>query len=70
MKDIEDLVFNWLFVILDFNVVVGIVCKFFKVEMVICGYLSGYVVCEYKVGRWMICGVFMFEGMIENDKFL
>lgn len=65
----KDIVFNWLFEVFDLNVVVGIVCEFFKVEMVIWGYVVGYVWCEYKVGKWLLCGVEMLDGMKENDFF-
>lgn len=64
-----DIVLNWLIGILDLLVVVGYVCELVCVEMVICGYFFGYVVCEYKVGKWVFCGVIMLEGMIENDCF-
>ncbi|HIE45200.1 MAG TPA: phosphoribosylaminoimidazolesuccinocarboxamide synthase, partial [Flavobacteriaceae bacterium] len=39
------------------------------VEMVIRGYLSGHADREYKLGKRLICGVSMPEGMKENDKF-
>jgi phosphoribosylaminoimidazole-succinocarboxamide synthase len=48
---------------------VGHLCKPFKVEMVIRGYLSGHAARQYKVGKRMLCGVPMPDGMIENDKF-
>ena len=53
----------------DPNVAVGHLCETFKVEMVIRGYLSGHAWREYKSGKRMLCGVGMFDGMRENDKF-
>lgn len=69
MKQTEDLVPNWLIAVPDPNVAVGHLCEPFKVEMVIRGYLSGHAAREYKVGKRMLCGVAMPEGMKENDKF-
>ena len=69
MKDTEDLVPNWLIATPDPNVAVGYVCDPFKVEMVIRGYMSGHAAREYKVGKRMLCGVPMPEGMKENDAF-
>jgi len=69
MKQTEDLVPNWLIDTPDPNVAVGHRCKPFMVEMVIRGYLSGHAAREYKLGKRMLCGVEMPEGMIENDKF-
>ncbi len=53
----------------DPNVAVGYMCEPFKVEMVIRGYLSGHAAREYKLGKRILCGVTMAEGMLENDKF-
>ena len=69
MKATEDLVPNWLTATPDPNVAVGHLCKPFKVEMVIRGYLSGHAAREYIAGKRMLCGVAMPEGMKENDKF-
>ncbi len=44
-------------------------CDPFKVEMVIRGYMSGHAAREYKLGKRILCGVDMPEGMIENDPF-
>ncbi|MDT0557414.1 phosphoribosylaminoimidazolesuccinocarboxamide synthase [Ichthyenterobacterium sp. W332] len=69
MKATEDLVPNWLVATPDPNVAIGHLCKPFKVEMVIRGYMSGHAAREYKLGKRMLCGVPMPEGMKENDKF-
>ncbi|WP_299715547.1 phosphoribosylaminoimidazolesuccinocarboxamide synthase [uncultured Tenacibaculum sp.] len=69
MNDTADIVPNWLVANPDENVAVGHLCEPFKVEMVIRGYLSGHAAREYKVGKRLLCGVVMVEGMKENDKF-
>jgi phosphoribosylaminoimidazole-succinocarboxamide synthase len=69
MDATKDIVPNWILGIPDPNVAVGHLCKPFKVEMVIRGYLSGHAARQYKVGKRMLCGVPMPDGMIENDKF-
>ena len=69
MKATEDLVPNWLVAPPDPNVAVGHLCEPFKVEMVIRGYMSGHAAREYKLGKRMLCGVSMPNGMKENDKF-
>ena len=69
MKATEDLVPNWLIATPDVNVAIGHLCEPFKVEMVIRGYMSGHAAREYKLGKRMLCGVAIPEGMKENDKF-
>ena len=69
MRDTEDLVPNWLLATPDPNVAIGKACEPFKVEMVIRGYMSGHAAREYKLGKRILCGVEMPEGMIENDQF-
>lgn len=69
MRETSDLVPNWLIATPDPNVAIGEACDPFKVEMVIRGYMSGHAAREYKVGKRMLCGVSMPEGMKENDKF-
>ncbi len=69
MNDTVDIVPNWLLATPDENVAVGHLCDPFKVEMVIRGYLSGHAAREYKLGKRMLCGVEMAEGLKENDKF-
>lgn len=65
----KDIVPNWIIAVPDPNVAVGRLCRPFKVEMVIRGYLSGHAAREYKAGKRMICGVKMPDGMKEDDKF-
>lgn len=69
LRATEDIVPNWLINSPHPNVSVGHLCKPFKVEMVIRGYLSGHAWREYKDGKRTICGVSMPEGMKENDRF-
>ena len=69
MRDTEDLVPNWLIATPDPNVAIGYACEPFKIEMVIRGYMSGHAAREYKLGKRLLCGIEMPEGMIENDKF-
>lgn len=69
MNDTADIVPNWLIANPDENVAVGDLCEPFKVEMVIRGYLSGHAAREYKLGKRILCGVQMSEGLKENDKF-
>ena len=68
MKETEDLVPNWLIANPDENVAVGHLCSPFKVEMVIRGYLAGHAAREYKLGKRILCGVPMEEGLKENGK--
>ncbi|MCF6128044.1 phosphoribosylaminoimidazolesuccinocarboxamide synthase [Flavobacterium sp. AS60] len=65
----HDIVPNWLIATPDPNVAVGHLCEPFKVEMVIRGYLSGHAAREYALGKRIICGVTMAEGLKENDQF-
>ncbi|WP_456377997.1 phosphoribosylaminoimidazolesuccinocarboxamide synthase [Lutibacter sp.] len=69
MEATKDIVPNWIIAIPDPNVAIGHMCTPFKVEMVIRGYLSGHAAREYKLGKRVICGVAMPDGMKENDKF-
>lgn len=69
MAATTDIVPNWLTATPDPNVAIGQSCEPFKVEMVIRGYMSGHAAREYKLGKRMLCGVAMPEGMKENDKF-
>ena len=65
----KNIVPNWLLATPDANVAIGKMCEPFKVEMVIRGYLTGHAAREYKLGKRLICGVPMPEGIKENDKF-
>lgn len=69
MHETADIVPNWLLANPDENVAIGHLCTPFKVEMVIRGYLSGHAAREYKVGKRILCGVAMPDGLQENDQF-
>ena len=65
----KNIVPNWLEATPDPCVSIGKRCEPFKVEMVIRGYMSGHAAREYKLGKRILCGVEMPEGMKENDAF-
>ena len=65
----KDIVPNWLIATPDPNVAVGHLCEPFKVEMVIRGYLSGHAAREYAIGKRMLCGITLPDGLKENDRF-
>jgi len=65
----NEIVPNWLKTTPDPNVSIGLSCKPFKIEMVVRGYLAGHAAREYKIGKRLICGVEMEEGLTENGKF-
>ena len=69
LKMTEDIVPNWIESIPDPNVTIGKKCEALPVEMVIRGYLTGHAWREYKLGKRIICGVKMPDGMKENDQF-
>jgi phosphoribosylaminoimidazole-succinocarboxamide synthase len=63
-----DIVPNWLRLVPDPNVSIGIRCEAFPVEMVIRGYLAGHAWREYRSGKRTLCGVTLPEGLKENDR--
>ena len=69
LKATSDLVPNWVTATPDPSVTIGKRCEPFKVEMVIRGYLAGHAAREYALGKRMLCGVTMPEGLKENDAF-
>lgn len=64
----SELVPNWKISCPDPNVTIGHMCSPFKVEMVVRGYLAGHAWREYKLGKRLICGVPMPDGLKENDR--
>jgi phosphoribosylaminoimidazole-succinocarboxamide synthase len=68
IKATEDIVPNWIIASPDTSVTIGKKCEPFKVEMVIRGYLAGHAAREYKLGKRILCGVTLPEGLKENDK--
>ena len=69
LKATSDLVPNWVTATPDPSVTIGKRCEPFKVEMVIRGYLAGHAAREYALGKRILCGVPMPEGLKENDAF-
>ena len=69
MELTQDIVPNWLIATPDPSVAVGHLCEPFKVEMVIRGYLAGHAAREYVLGKRLLCGVNLPQGLKENDKF-
>jgi phosphoribosylaminoimidazole-succinocarboxamide synthase len=65
----RDIVPNWLLATPDPSVAIGYACEPVRVEMVIRGYLAGHAAREYKLGKRILCGVALPEGMKENDRF-
>jgi len=69
LRATEDICPNWLEATPDENVAVGVKCEAYPIEMVIRGYLTGHAWREYKLGKRILCGVEMPDGMKEHDKF-
>jgi len=65
----KDIVPNWLIGTPDPSVAVGYACEPVRIEMVIRGYLAGHAAREYKLGKRLLCGVDLPDGMKENDRF-
>lgn len=63
----KSLVPNWVQAVPDPNVTVGFKCETYPVEMVVRGYLSGHAAREYKLGKRILCGVPLPEGLRESD---
>ncbi|MVN21981.1 phosphoribosylaminoimidazolesuccinocarboxamide synthase [Mucilaginibacter arboris] len=68
LKATDDIVPNWVIAVPDPSVTIGRICKPFKVEMVIRGYLAGHAWREYFAGKRSICGVNLPDGLKENDR--
>src|SRR6478609_9133129 len=68
LKATKDIVPNWLKEVPHPNVSIGIRCQAMPVEMVIRGYLAGHAWREYSLGKRILCGVALPEGLKENDK--
>ena len=65
----RDIVPNWLMSSPHPNVSIGRMCKPFRVEMVVRGYLAGHAARTYASGKRELCGVKLPEGLRENDRF-
>lgn len=62
-----DIVPNWVTLMPDPNVMLGLHCHPYPVEMVVRGYLAGHAWREYREGKRTLCGVSLPEGLKEND---
>lgn len=67
MSETKSIVPNWVIASPDPNVTIGKLCKPFKVEMVIRGYLAGHANRVYQSGLRELCGIKLPEGLREND---
>ena len=65
----KDIVPNWLEASPDPNVAFGKVCDPIPIEMVVRGYLVGHAWREYKLGKRILCGEPMPDGLAEFSKF-
>ncbi|MGB3780679.1 MAG: phosphoribosylaminoimidazolesuccinocarboxamide synthase [Tunicatimonas sp.] len=63
----SDIVPNWVITVPDPNVMIGLACDPFPIEMVIRGYLAGHSWRVYQAGGRTICGVPLPDGLREND---
>ena len=68
LNQTKDIVSNWAISSPMPNVTIGYKCKPFKVEMVVRGYLAGHAAREYSLGKRMLCGVSLPDGLLENQK--
>lgn len=68
LKATEDIVPNWLITSPHSHVSIGRMCKPFKVEMVVRGYLAGHAARTYLSGGRTLCGVHLPQGLKENDR--
>ncbi len=64
----KDIVPNWLIDTPDPNVAYGIKCEPIPIEMVVRGYVVGHLAREYKLGKRIICGVNLPDGLAENQQ--
>jgi phosphoribosylaminoimidazole-succinocarboxamide synthase len=69
LKDLEDVVPNWLEAVPDPNASVGRKADPVKIELVIRGCLVGHAWREYAAGKRELCGAPMPDGLKEYDAF-
>jgi phosphoribosylaminoimidazole-succinocarboxamide synthase len=63
----RDIVPNWLISSPDANASYGIKCDPIPIEMVIRNYMVGHLWREYSLGKRVVCGVSLPEGLKENQ---
>lgn len=69
LRATEDVCHNHLLAVPDPNVMIGVRCNAYPIEMVVRGYLCGHAWRVYSSGERMLCGVPLPEGLRENDPF-
>lgn len=69
LHETRDICENWLLDIPAPNVSIGKKCTPFKIEMVVRGNLTGHAWRTYANGKRSLCGIYLPEGMHENDLF-
>ncbi len=69
LAECSDICPNWLLETPAANVSVGKKCTPFAIEMVIRGNLTGHAWRTYAEGKRELCGIFLPDGMKENDFF-
>ena len=69
LEKTRDIASNWLTATPDPNVAIGWRCEPVRVEMVIRGYLAGHAAREFSLGKRLLCGVAMPDGLRESDPF-
>ncbi|MCX6352356.1 MAG: phosphoribosylaminoimidazolesuccinocarboxamide synthase [Bacteroidetes bacterium] len=65
----KDIVPNWLLKSPEPRVAIGYKCEALPIEMVIRGFLCGHALREYNLGKRMLCGVPMPDGMLPYQAF-
>jgi phosphoribosylaminoimidazole-succinocarboxamide synthase len=65
----RDICPNWLLSVPAPHVSIGKKCDPFKIEMVVRGNLTGHAWRTYSLGKRVLCGVTLPDGMKENDYF-
>ena len=63
----RDIVPNWLISTPDANAAYGLKCEPIPIEMVIRNFMVGHLWREYSSGNRVICGVYLPEGLKENQ---
>lgn len=63
----RDIVPNWLISTPDVNAAYGFKCEQIPIEMVIRNYMVGHLWREYSSGKRVVCGVFLPDGLRENE---
>jgi phosphoribosylaminoimidazole-succinocarboxamide synthase len=68
LESTRDIVPNWLIASPDPNVSIGIKSEPIRLEMVVRGYLAGHAWREYSLGKRLLCGVPLPDGLSNNDR--